>query len=31
MARYKFCAFYIAADELWKTLDFRGKPAILTA
>jgi len=22
MARCRFCSFYVAGDELWKTLDF---------
>jgi hypothetical protein len=27
---FRFCSFYFAADDLWKTLDFRGESAILT-
>ncbi len=30
MARYRFCSFHFAPDRLWKTLDFRPEPAILT-
>jgi hypothetical protein len=29
MARYRFCSFYFAADQLWKTLDFAGGSAML--
>ena len=29
MARYRFCSLDIAADELWKTLAFRRKSAML--
>jgi hypothetical protein len=25
MARYRFCSFYLAADQLWKTLHFSGR------
>jgi hypothetical protein len=29
MARFRFCSFYLAANGLWKTLDFCRESAML--
>jgi len=28
---FRFCSFYLATDDLWKTFDFRCESAILAA